>query len=456
MGCGASKPDAQTVQDNAAVGSDGFFLLHNADFTGRDERTTTEACGSVEAAAKLLASKPRQPSTCYAWRHASKLVSIPAVGAGEMGNGAKWVGGAKLIVCGKDTGHRSKGKLLVALENVDCCFGDGQVFGGVGSYDAALRMVKAKDNVTQTAYFWHSGSSRLIEKPKDRGANWVGYPGYGWLFLWADERVGSSLSPKGTDDSIGGAAVGGSGGSSSSAALSLGSTPSHGNPASSSALNTELNNVARNTDDTATARALVASGADLASTNGEPWRHTPLHQAAFHGRFEMAKTLVELGAPLELHSNPCGRGEHGTPIELARGGGHHAIAEMLEKAMQGKGGGKTAVPSGGGGSGSGMAPEPPVVMGVVLSAQAVVEPHGSPQAAPSEAVEVAVAAKGQAPMTIMEQVAILKRELSLEGNVKDVVDQAATQLGVSAEGMPLAALAAACMKVLGHAAEQMG
>ena len=44
------------------------------------------------------------------------------------------------------------------------------------------------------------------------------------------------------------------------------------------------------------ARALVAAGADLSSTNGEPWRHTPLHQAAYHGRYEMAKTLVELGA----------------------------------------------------------------------------------------------------------------------------------------------------------------
>ena len=32
--------------------------------------------------------------------------------------------------------------------------------------------------------------------------------------------------------------------------VKLGATPSHGNPASNSALNTELNNVARNTNDT--------------------------------------------------------------------------------------------------------------------------------------------------------------------------------------------------------------
>ena len=46
-----------------------------------------------------------------------------------------------------------------------------------------------------------------------------------------------------------------------------GATPSHGNPASTNALNTELNNVARNTDDTNKARRLVAEGADLALTN---------------------------------------------------------------------------------------------------------------------------------------------------------------------------------------------
>merc|ERR1719284_1512865 len=118
--------------------------------------------------------------------------------------------------------------------------------------------------------------------------------------------------------------------------VTLGATPSHGNPAST----TELNNVARNTNDTAKARALVEQGADLSSTNGPAWRHTPLHQAAYHGRYEMAKTLVELGAPLHLHSNPCGRGATGTPYELARGGGHHKIARMLEEAGGASTGGK--------------------------------------------------------------------------------------------------------------------
>ena len=106
------------------------------------------------------------------------------------------------------------------------------------------------------------------------------------------------------------------------------STPSHGNPPSTSALNTELNNVARNTDDTAKARALVARGADLSSTNGPSWRHTPLHQASYHGRYEMARTLVELGAPLHLHSNPCGRGQHGTPPELDTSALDTALARL--------------------------------------------------------------------------------------------------------------------------------
>ena len=72
--------------------------------------------------------------------------------------------------------------------------------------------------------------------------------------------------------------------------------------AGSEALDAELNDCARNTDDTARARQLVASGADLASVNDEHWRHTALHQACYHGRAEMAKTLIDLGSPLEAPS----------------------------------------------------------------------------------------------------------------------------------------------------------
>ena len=211
--------------------------------------------------------------------------------------------------------------------------------------------------------------------------------------------------------------AGGCKGSAASAATSP--TPSHGNPASNNALNTELNNVARNTDDTAKARALVAEGADLSSTNGPSWRHTPLHQAAYHGRYEMAKTLVELGAPLELHSNPCGRGETGIPLELARGGGHHKIAEMLEKAMAG--GGNVGAP--------------------VYVAEAVVM---------GQAVDEASATAGAADQlpTLVEMVNKIKFELGIDGNVAEVVSKACAELGVSTKGNSLIEQAGECWKRL--------
>lgn len=97
----------------------------------------------------------------------------------------------------------------------------------------------------------------------------------------------------------------------------------------------DLNDVARNTNDTNKLRQLVAKGANLRSTNGAPWNHTPLHQACYHGRLEQARTLLELGAGMNIEnmsSNDCGRGGNGKPIDLARGGGHQAIVALLEGA----------------------------------------------------------------------------------------------------------------------------
>jgi len=180
-----------------------FFVLRDADFKGRDDRSSSEPCSSLDQAASLVSQKAgsHRSDTCYAWRGNSQLVTIPSVGFHEMGNGAKWSSGGTLIVCAHDTGHRSKGKLLVALENVDCCFGDGKVVGGVHSYQDALNRMKRADNVHMTASFWHSSSNRLIEKPKNKGSNWVGYEGYGWLFLWADEQLGGALPGKSTAES---------------------------------------------------------------------------------------------------------------------------------------------------------------------------------------------------------------------------------------------------------------
>ena len=92
--------------------------------------------------------------------------------------------------------------------------------------------------------------------------------------------------------------------------------------------------------------------------------------------------------------------------------------------------------------------EPPVVMGMPVGeamgsiAKAVaVEPAASP---------VGVVGEVKAPMPLIEQVEVFKRELGLEGNVKAVIEQAAEQLGVPAKGRSLSELAAACMEVLGR------
>lgn len=212
--------------------------------------------------------------------------------------------------------------------------------------------------------------------------------------------------------------------------LSLGTTPSRGNPSSTSALNTELNNVARNTDDTMKARALVAAGADLSSTNGWMWRHTPLHQAAYHGRYEMAKTLVDLGSRLDLHSNPCGRGRHGTPLELAKGGGHHRIVKMLEEAA--KGAADT--------SASSVSSAPPqVVIGQPLARGAV---EAVVPTATGKLKAGAAPAGGGSGRPLMEVVTIVKRELGLrDGTVNSILQEAAKALGIDAENKTVVVLA---------------
>lgn len=55
-----------------------------------------------------------------------------------------------------------------------------------------------------------------------------------------------------------------------------------------------MNDCARNTNDTNRLRELVAEGADLTSVNDGHWRHTPLHQSAYHNRPEMVQVLLEL------------------------------------------------------------------------------------------------------------------------------------------------------------------
>ena len=141
----------QTMQRHGEHRRKSLFVLRSTDFTGRDDIASREPCkGGLEEAVRLISVKSGagRYDTCFALRGGSELVTIQAVGHSEMGNGAKWSTskGADLIVCGKDTGHRSKGKMLIALMDVDCCFGDGKNFGGVSSYESALARVKREDN----------------------------------------------------------------------------------------------------------------------------------------------------------------------------------------------------------------------------------------------------------------------------------------------------------------------
>ena len=79
----------------------------------------------------------------------------------------------------------------------------------------------------------------------------------------------------------------------------------------------------------------------MTSVNDRNFRHTPMHQAAYHGRPEMVRTLIELcrrkgvlEQVLNMHSNPAGRGVTGIPLELAEGGGHNECARLIDEAMQ--------------------------------------------------------------------------------------------------------------------------
>ena len=49
----AAPPPAATSRMSGA----GLFLLHDADFAGREDRATHEACGSLEQAAALIAAR---------------------------------------------------------------------------------------------------------------------------------------------------------------------------------------------------------------------------------------------------------------------------------------------------------------------------------------------------------------------------------------------------------------
>jgi hypothetical protein len=104
-----------------------------------------------------------------------------------------------------------------------------------------------------------------------------------------------------------------------------------------SELDMQLNDVARQGDLVDVAERLIGAGANIQAINSVEFKHTAVHQAAFYGRYQLAKMLVQKDdAPLHWESNPCGREGSGTPIELARGGGFQDIVALFEKHLKAK------------------------------------------------------------------------------------------------------------------------
>jgi len=75
--------------------------------------------------------------------------------------------------------------------------------------------------------------------------------------------------------------------------------------------------------DAGTLRLLLDAGADVAHANAHGW--TPLHQAGFGDRADLARLLLDAGAPADV----SGRGAGGTPLIVALFWGHHAVVDVL-------------------------------------------------------------------------------------------------------------------------------
>jgi len=76
-------------------------------------------------------------------------------------------------------------------------------------------------------------------------------------------------------------------------------------------------------DDDRLLDVVLERGADLERGNAHGW--TVLHQAAYAGRTERARRLIEAGAPVDVSA----RGDGGTPLIVALFWGHRATAELL-------------------------------------------------------------------------------------------------------------------------------
>jgi ankyrin repeat protein len=87
----------------------------------------------------------------------------------------------------------------------------------------------------------------------------------------------------------------------------------------------DLLGMAGATGSTALVKLLLERGADPARANTHGW--TPLHQAAYSGRVDLAELLLDAGAPTDVSA----RGDGGTPLVIALFWGHPVPPALVER-----------------------------------------------------------------------------------------------------------------------------
>jgi ankyrin repeat protein len=87
----------------------------------------------------------------------------------------------------------------------------------------------------------------------------------------------------------------------------------------------DLLGMAGATGDARTVQLLLERGADPARGNAHGW--TPLHQAAYSGRVDLAELLIAAGAPTDTYA----RGDGGTPLVIALFWGHPVSPALVDR-----------------------------------------------------------------------------------------------------------------------------
>lgn len=176
---------------------------------------------------------------------------------------------------------------------------------------------------------------------------------------------------------------------------------------------------------------LVERGADLnvASFHGMTALHVAVHYN-WGPHPDAVRRLLERGADASV-TGRCKK----TPLQYACEHKHAACIEILEHPEQYRQpAAAAAVPN--------VAAPVPVVTGVVVAPALGAAVSCGDKAGSSSGADPAD------PPPLIEMVAVFKRELAVEGNVKEVVHAAAEQLGVEAGTRPLQDVALACMEAI--------